>query len=308
LMERFAVVDLADKANEALKRERAGDRVGSSQLLQNAVRYHQSHIPMDTSAKYTDMSQQMSMGMDEIDRKRRHYDAYQSKRSWQPIRDYRMHFNQGVLVAKIDDLDVLVETNLPMSIAKIPEWRFMDHGYKLPLEHEGVTCDELSNKLGIHVDIVLGMDILKDVYLRSDPGRGVISFSRQAMRSRGWRLDLDEQAGGLNCTLKAVGEDIRMRLVTGTRLSYIPEVFTEGLLPLGRQEGVIACQPAFETESFNLPVLLGNHELLLNCGILPEGVRQSLGLHPNEGILGASFFETVPSTLAFPDGELVVLV
>ena len=99
-----------------------------------------------------------------------------------------------------------------------------------------------------------------------------------------------------------------MRLVTGTRLSYIPEVFTEGLLPLDRQEGVIACQPAFETESFNLPVLLGNHELLLNCGILPEGVRQSLGLHPNEGILGASFFETVPSTLAFPDGELVVLV
>ena len=235
LMERFAVVDLADKANEALKRERAGDRVGSSQLLQSAVRYHQSNISMDTSTKYADMSQQMATGMDEIDRKRRHYDAYQSKRSWQPIRDYRMHFDQGVLIAKIDDLNVLIETNSPMTIGKTSEWRFMDQGYKLPLEHAGVTCDELSDKLGTRVDVVLGMDILKDVYLRLDPGRGVISFSRQAMPSRGWRLDLDEQGGGLTCTLKAAGEEIRMRVVTGTRLTYIPE---------SAHGGVDACRSA----------------------------------------------------------------
>lgn len=37
LMERFAVVDLADQANEALKRERAGDRIGSAALMQGPV-------------------------------------------------------------------------------------------------------------------------------------------------------------------------------------------------------------------------------------------------------------------------------
>lgn len=308
LMERFAEVDLADKANEALKRERAGDRVGSSQLLQNAVRYHQSNISMDTSAKYAEMSQQMAMGMDEIDRKRRHYDAYQNKRSWQPIRDYRMHFNQGVLVAKIDDLDVLVETNSPVTIGKISKWRFMDQGYKLLMEHKGVTCDKVSDKLGTHVDVVLGMDILKDVYLRLDPGRGVISFSRQAMSSRGWRLDLDEQNGGLSCTLKTGGEDMRMRVMTATRMSYIPEALTVGLTPLGLHEGVIANLPAFETESYNLPVSLGRHNFQLSCGALPEHFHQMLGLDPEEGILGASFFEALPSTLAFPEGQLVVLI
>jgi hypothetical protein len=118
---------------------------------------------------------------------------------------------------------------------------------------------------------------------------------------------LDEQSRGLICTLKTGGEEINMRVMTATRLSYLPEALTVGLTPLGLKEGVISNLPAFETENFNLPISLGKHHIQLSCGELPEHIHQMLGLGTKDGILGASFFESLPATLAFPDGQLTVL-
>ncbi|MEE4194131.1 MAG: VWA domain-containing protein [Anaerolineae bacterium] len=63
VMRRFAVVDLADKANEALKREREGDRAGSSQMMRDSLSLHSRSVPKSIQEKYQKLSDDMQIGL-----------------------------------------------------------------------------------------------------------------------------------------------------------------------------------------------------------------------------------------------------
>ena len=47
LIERFVVVDMADKANDALKRERVGDRAGASRILNRSLHEYDDNLSSD---------------------------------------------------------------------------------------------------------------------------------------------------------------------------------------------------------------------------------------------------------------------
>lgn len=102
LMSRFSLVDLADQANEALKRERAGDRRSASDLVMSSINLYQSKVDQQTLDKYHLMADEMRSGYDDIERKRRHYQEYQSKRGYRSVRDYRLSFTAGVPLAEIE--------------------------------------------------------------------------------------------------------------------------------------------------------------------------------------------------------------
>jgi Ca-activated chloride channel family protein len=81
---RFAGVDLAHTANEALKLERKGQRDEASKLLQQSIEANRPCAAPATIREYENMSNRMKRGMDEADRKHSHVSTYEQKQRREP--------------------------------------------------------------------------------------------------------------------------------------------------------------------------------------------------------------------------------
>jgi Ca-activated chloride channel family protein len=84
VLQRYAGVDLADTAGEALKLERAGERDKASRLLSLSLDNNRQFADPAKVKEYEDMSRRMKHGMDEFDRKTSHQNAYNQKRRREP--------------------------------------------------------------------------------------------------------------------------------------------------------------------------------------------------------------------------------
>ena len=80
VLERFAQVDLAETANEALKLERQGRREQANKILQQSIQANAPHIAPSQAAEFQAISERMQDGMTESDRKSSHYQVYNQKR------------------------------------------------------------------------------------------------------------------------------------------------------------------------------------------------------------------------------------
>ncbi len=80
VLERYAPVDLAEAANEALKLERKGEKDKASRLLKQSLNENRPFMPAPSAATYDRLSERMAQGMDEDDRKASHYNTYNQKR------------------------------------------------------------------------------------------------------------------------------------------------------------------------------------------------------------------------------------
>lgn len=79
VMERFSLVEVADRVTEALKLERAGQGAKASQMLKTSLESSAPYLPAPMVADYQDLSARMNRGLDEDTRKSRHSEAYTQK-------------------------------------------------------------------------------------------------------------------------------------------------------------------------------------------------------------------------------------
>lgn len=84
MLQRFAGVDLAELAGEALKLERAGEKERASHLLKRALEENRPYIDDQRAREYEHMAERMKRGMDEDDLKTSHQQTYLHKRRREP--------------------------------------------------------------------------------------------------------------------------------------------------------------------------------------------------------------------------------
>jgi hypothetical protein len=80
VLQRYAGVDLAETAGEALKLERSGERDKASRLLNQSLQANRAYADKERLHEYENLSERMKHGMDEADRKTSHQTAYNQKR------------------------------------------------------------------------------------------------------------------------------------------------------------------------------------------------------------------------------------
>lgn len=80
VLERFAAVDLAETATQALKLERMGKNDRAGQILKQSIAANAPFLPAAQVDLFDDMAERMKRGMAENDRKSSHYAAYNQKR------------------------------------------------------------------------------------------------------------------------------------------------------------------------------------------------------------------------------------
>lgn len=80
MLSRFAVVEVAEAANAALKLERQGRRREARNTLAQSIDEREEYLNRESSTYYKDMSDRMALGMDEMDRKASHLRNYQDRK------------------------------------------------------------------------------------------------------------------------------------------------------------------------------------------------------------------------------------
>jgi Ca-activated chloride channel homolog len=80
VLQRFASVEIADVATQALKLERLGEHARASKLLRQNVTANLPHMDGAQVDRYQQLADRMEHGMNEGDRKSTHFDTYNLKR------------------------------------------------------------------------------------------------------------------------------------------------------------------------------------------------------------------------------------
>ena len=312
LMARFAVVDLAQKANEALQRERAGDRAGSVILMRNSLYQHSPNVSESDRRKYERMQAEMSRGLSEEDRKRHHYQEYQSRRGSQFIRDYSLDFVKGLPLVRVEGLSVLINTAVNRSFGAPNEWLFLNEMFPLLHQYDGMTVKNISAALEKKVDVVLGMDILQRLFVHIDPNHRVMVFSQRPIHSHQLR-PIDRSAW-----LSAAGKRpivelfmaetmLKMQLMTALNITLLPEYILQSSSPIHQDEILLPGLVKMTAPIYKLPIRFLEREFQLECASLPASLEQQLGMHNDEGLLGVELFRKIPSYLSFPEQELALV-
>ncbi|MBN1472548.1 MAG: VWA domain-containing protein [Syntrophaceae bacterium] len=302
LMARFALVDVAEKANEALKRERAGDRNGASHLMQESLQDNRSYLPAPMIEKYQYMETQMRAGMSEDVRKRHHRQEYENRRGRELVRHYNVKLVNGRLVAEIEGRSVLVASGFPTSAGEGRNWYFLNELHPLRPDHEGVSLDLLSKKLGIQVDMLLGTDIMYKYNVTIDLFRQRMQFTQNPLpQYSGVRVAMDSTWGVKISPCSVAGQPCRMIVDSSAKLSYVDREIAAQLSPIGKETDFYASVGEFETPVYEVPVQVSGLDFTARCGVLPRLLEKTLFVRGKRSIIGSELFQKYVVDLAFPE-------
>jgi len=301
LIERFVVVDMADKANDALKRERVGDRAGASRILNRSLHEYDDNLSPVMKSKYAFMADQMHTGLDENARKRYHQEEYLSKRGREFIRDYRLDMVNGHLIARIEKYAVLIDTGIPMSIGDFAQWHFLNQVHDLSESYMGVSTEYISRMVGTKVDIVLGSDILRKLYVFIQPHHHRVTFGFGRPTYQSEKIPLSDFMGVPIANNMIGNTNCEAFLDTGAKLSYVAKSLISSYSPCGVEKDFYPGMGEFETQVYQVPFQIGRNKVTLRCGVLPGLLEKALFITGKLGIIGTEIFEKFEVHLALPE-------
>lgn len=302
LLGRFALIDMADKTNEALRLERIGECKRASELLEGSLNFHAASMPAPMIDKFHFLSRNMKTGLSEEERKRHHREEYDNKRGRSRIRDYALQIRNGHLLFVVDGEPTLLDTGVPVSFGKEGDWYFMNETHHLAADYLGVTPELIASQIHTSVDRVVGCDILKKFHVTLNVAEGRLHFSEDALYNYDHSVTMQEFMGVPFTSVDVAGENSEMFIDSGAQLSYVSQKLAAGFPKVGRQKDFYPGFGEFETDVFQVEMTLDGHKFSLRCGQLPNLLEMSLLVIGKTGILGVEFFENHRVDLAFPEG------
>jgi len=311
VLERFARVAMADAATEALKLDREGKRQEALTYLGTTSEEHRRHLGQSHMSSYDALHMNMARGMDEGERKRRHSEEYRLKKMGIYHEEYPLHQPGGHIVIEVDGRMILVDTGALVSVGRAGVLHFLGRDFHLvPSFFNDVTVEYLSQKVGFHLDILMGIDILRHCYFILDSQRQTATFSLSPLQ---WpvyhRIPLNNFLMGVPTTTALInGEPINVFVDTSAVRCYIPEELTSGCRQVGKVTDFFPGAPDFETPVFEVPVDLSGEKMILKCGVgLPALLMQGMQVAGVRGILGMDLLRKYRIGFALKENELVLI-
>jgi len=292
LMERYANTEIGDRASEALRLEKEGKRQEASELLNKILLTHQNRINGETNMHYQSMSQRMVNGMDELDRKRSHSDAYMQKKYMSERQVFRLLPNvKGYLVFDYLGQLVLLDTGLQVSFGKQEHWDFLGRQLTLPPNFMKISPEYLSQFIGAPIDFFLGMDVLKELYFQINTREKLVTFSEFRFRSSPITLLLETIKDVPFTDVFMNGETHNVFVDTGAKINFLRKEALVGLEPVDTEMVFYPMLGEFETNVYQIPVNIHGETHVMRCGVLPPMLEMALTASGVEGILGTELYE-----------------
>jgi Ca-activated chloride channel homolog len=311
VLERHAAVAVADALAESLRLDRAGRRREAIDHLRGSTNLHRAHLRESTAMSFDQLQSSMADGMSPMDLKRSHQQSYNMKKMRMQGQEFRLHQPSGHLVIEVNGMMALVDTGSPVSVGRLPQINFLGRDYRLlPSFQQVVNMDFLSDKVGVQLDVLMGMDILRHFYFIIDCHRRLATFSLDALFWNGQhRIALKNLLMGVPTAQAQVnGSPLEMFVDIGSALSYVPERLTQGCRQVRTAKDFFPGASDFETPVFEVPFSLAGESMTLECGAnMPDILALGLRVAGVEGILGMDLARKYVLGFAMPDDEMFLI-
>ena len=211
------------------------------------------------------------------------------------------------LYITVDGHDWLIDTGSPVSFGDLSEIEIAGEDFSISKDFNGLTATKLSEHLDHKSVGLIGTDILNIFNTVFDVKSGTITFSQEKVELDGELLPISQVMGIPIVTVKIAGGDRAMFFDTGAQISYLQNETLSRYPSAGIMDDFYPGVGTFQTDTFMIDAKLGDQQLILRCGTLPELLGMTLMMAGTEGIIGN---EILNDNIVgyFPKESAIVLV
>jgi hypothetical protein len=211
---------------------------------------------------------------------------------------------EGHVVIQSDGQNLLLDTGSPITFSQARFVQLIDRHPIKYREFQGVDCDTISRFIGIPIDIVVGMDLMAGLNISIDAGRQEVTIGGQRPLEFDFSGDFEYLMGVPIVKLKVDGREIRMIVDTGAKLSYLNNSILERYPQVGTESDFYPGIGEFKSETYHVPIALGNPDQTMTFGKLPGLLSILLDSFNADGILGFELYEKGEAFLSFKENRL----
>jgi hypothetical protein len=187
---------------------------------------------------------------------------------------------------RIDGRDLLLDTGVPTSFGELPCLTVGSREFHIASSYLGLTPDVLSEHLGQPAAGVLGMDLLCHFDILIDVQAGQIAFSEDPLDFPGEGIEIETFMGIPTIEVSISSERHRMVFDTGAQISYWQDDALQAFPSAGVLTDFFPGLGRFESDTFQVEMILGGSAYRLRCGRLPELLGMALAMTGADGIVG----------------------
>lgn len=298
LLKRFTQAELGDRSSAALKLEQEGKRQEASELVDEYLKSHREHLDEGTHQRYQAMSQRMARGMDEMDRKRSHFDSYNLKKGMGQFQTYRLLDNvKGHIIFNKEGHLVLLDTGSDVSIGNHKYVEFMGRHVELRKDYYGFSVDYLSQMIGVPIEYLLGMDVLGEIYFQIDVRDRKVHFSELPIPGSGLKIHFETVKDVPTANIIMNGKLQKVFIDTGAKIHFVRKHVVTGLEAIDTEIDFYPNIGEFETDVYEMLIEIAGEKHVMRSCILPPLLETALANTGGiEGILGTEIFNKYIAT------------
>lgn len=200
--------------------------------------------------------------------------------------DLPLQLRDGHFFVEVDGEHWLLDTGAPTTFGTRQVLSLAGERFNLVEDYLGLNAATLSEFVGVPCAGLLGADVLGRFDHIFDHAGGRITVSTAELSHSGQSVGLEEFMGIPIVTARVGARDYRMFFDTGAQISY----FQDGSLTKCPDAGTVTdFYPGigqFQTETYDVPVSLGDIVFTLRCGELPGLLGMTLMMAGTKGIVG----------------------
>ena len=197
-----------------------------------------------------------------------------------------------------DKQNILVDTGSPISFHPLGVLHIGENDIPVSKRIPGVTTTYLSEKVGLEINGLIGMDIINSFPVLISLKNGFFFLDDDAEYATHFHMfPLPPIAGGLIAvTLQVNHRKANMIVDTGAKISYIHPIFTSGMESCGSRDDFSPYVGNFKTETYmcevNTLICSTNNRVYSQLfGTPPEIISMTLQQLNVDGIIGIDLFK-----------------
>ncbi len=203
------------------------------------------------------------------------------------MEEYSIEIVDNHIIVVINGIRVLIDTGSPSSLSDGSVLTLLGNNYNNFTDNlQGFTIDDLNNFINARVNILLGEDVLRNINFFVDWDNRRILFSIEPFQQQGTFIPLNFFMGIPIVELEINNERFNVFLDSGAKVSYLNQELTDNYEQIGEAEDFYPGFGNFTTNIYKVPVRLGNTEIIIRAGNLPNILQYTLHMANCRGILG----------------------
>lgn len=195
----------------------------------------------------------------------------------------------GHIFVEVQEQLWLFDTGAPTSFGDAPRITIANTSIPLQDSYLGLTASQLTTFIGVECCGLLGADCLGLFDHVIDGIQGSITISKDELTYSGQCVPIHEFMGIPIVTAFIGGNAYRVYFDTGAQISYLQDNALAEFPASGRITDFYPGFGTFETDTYDVPVSLGDVTENLRFGTLPGLLGMTLLMTNTKGILGNAF-------------------